>query len=108
MFLAWHTWGPNGVVTGIAAIEKSVPDSTRYAPRYSEAAFQKVLEGQTQAQVTALLGKPLQVVREGSPPDGAEQWVYSDSPSRGSHYVRTVRFSKAGVVVKVYAGYDFE
>lgn len=55
----------------------------------------------------ALLGPPLRVLHGASDPGGGlERWVFADSPTGGSHDVRVVVFSRAGLVVKAYAGYD--
>jgi hypothetical protein len=84
-------------------------DSTNYAPEYSEAAFRNVQNGQTKSEVEGHLGDPLHILHgRSSPRDGAEQWLYADSPTGGSHAMRVVMFSEGGRVVNVYAGYDLD
>ena len=72
----WRRWlaisGGLLVVALGALTALSLTTHTRYAPGYSEAAFEKVLAGGRSEEVIALLGQPLSRRTDGSP----EQWCY--------------------------------
>ena len=72
-----------------------LPDSTLYAPGYSESGWVAVRPGDTQATVTARLGAPLHRWSHGD----AEWWSYSQQRSGADNYEkRQVQFGIHGVV----------
>jgi hypothetical protein len=74
-----------------------IPDRTIYASGYSEAGWDAVHQGDTQASVSARLGEPLD--RWSHPDD--EWWSYSKQRTGTDDYrERKIRFSLQGRVLE--------
>lgn len=87
---------------GIRGVLLSVvfPDSTVYAPEYSEEAFRRLGLSADQQEVIRALGPPL----EKDSCDALERWHYSKSASDSHYRVRLLVF-KDGYVVERIAYY---
>jgi hypothetical protein len=73
--LRWLTSCGGVIVIALGAITvASLRTHTRYAPGFTEAAFEKVAAGATAEDVIAVLGEPLSRRPERSP----ERWCYGD------------------------------
>ncbi len=76
----WRQWlmiGGGVIVLALGALTAaSLMTHTRYAPGFTEAAFEKVSTGAKAEDVLALLGQPLSRRTERSP----ERWCYGDRP----------------------------
>ncbi|MFP2960797.1 outer membrane protein assembly factor BamE [Myxococcus sp. 1LA] len=76
--------------------------STHFAPGYSWLAFRRVQPGMSRDKVMTLLGEPISV--HDTPSEGT-LWRYSHSPTDSHCSMRSVSFSKSGVVTRVVHKY---
>ncbi|QSQ23640.1 hypothetical protein JY651_01240 [Pyxidicoccus parkwayensis] len=81
---------------GLAMVFYSVAATvwTEWAPDYREVQFHLIELGDTQEQVLARLGEPLERTIDGA----SEVWVYTRPEGEAHYWLRTVRFNGAGRV----------
>jgi len=84
-----------------AALSFYFSQRTRYAAKYNEREFRKIVAGDSQQAVRRRLGEPLAVRVF---PDGEIVWYYTEQKTGTDNYfVRNVLFDRRGVVNRTYS-----
>lgn len=92
---------------GLECIFTTGQHETQFSAGYSDRAFAQVLPGMTTNEVLHILGEPLNGSSWSKWSEG--QWEYSMPASSSGHYhLRTIQFTKEGLVLKANKLFYFD
>lgn len=89
---------PEGLFGTMLSVAFMGGSDTAWAPSYSGWAFRRVREGDSEAEVRALLGAPLARTEAVYDAQRLTYWKYTLSPSKSHFHVRWILFDEHGRV----------